>query len=110
MMAPGSNTWTLNIRPQSTLRLSVSPIHITQQCGPLTTYRRVSCLPVSTICRDITACRSDTRGEGLSPGHIAVRILWSAASALPSRGPCDDHRQLETESKGNGYERSPCLQ
>ena len=40
---PGPNTWTPNIQPlgqfRPTPRLSVSPTHIAQQCGPLATYR-----------------------------------------------------------------------
>ena len=43
-------------------------------CGPLTTYRRASCLSASTICRCITTYRSHDRREGLNPGHIAGRI------------------------------------
>src|SRR5215813_1031188 len=40
---PGPNTWTPNIQPlgqfRPTPRLSVSPTHVAQQCGPLATYR-----------------------------------------------------------------------
>src|SRR5262249_35634448 len=38
---PAQNTSTLNIQPSvpPTPRLSVSPTHIAQQCGPLATYR-----------------------------------------------------------------------
>src|SRR5262245_54478060 len=86
------------------------PIHIAQQCGPLTTYRRASCLSASTICRYITAIGRTIGEGGLNPGHIAGRISWSTAGALPIRGPYHEHRQLEIESEGNGYERSPCLQ
>jgi hypothetical protein len=49
--SPGPETWTLNIPPLGQFRpaprVSVSAIHIPQQCGPFATYR----------C--ITACRSD---------------------------------------------------
>jgi hypothetical protein len=31
--------------------------------------------------------------------HTAGRISWSAAGALPIRGLCHDHRQLEIESE-----------
>src|SRR5262249_57127046 len=44
IMPPGPNTRTLNIQPLDQFRphrgFLVSPIHIAQQCGPLTTYRR----------------------------------------------------------------------
>jgi hypothetical protein len=35
--------------------VSISPIHIAQQCDLFVTYRRLSCLSASTICR----CASD---------------------------------------------------
>ena len=43
-------------------------------CGPLTTYRRASCLSASTICRYITAIGPTIGEGGLNPGHIAGRI------------------------------------
>ena len=43
MISPAPNTCRLNIQPLGqfppTPRLSVSPIHIAQQCGPLATHR-----------------------------------------------------------------------
>jgi len=48
IIPPAPNTWTLNILPLGQFRpaprLSVSPIHIAQQCGLFATYRPVSCL------------------------------------------------------------------
>src|SRR5262249_39797117 len=54
IMSPGANTWTLNIQPLDQFR-APRPIHIVQHCGLLATYRPVSCLSASTICRCIRA-------------------------------------------------------
>src|SRR5262249_3471692 len=45
-------------------------------CGPLATYRPVSCLSASTICRCITACKSDGSRAGLHPGHREQRVRY----------------------------------
>jgi len=78
------------VSPAPALRPSVSlihiVIHIVQQCGPFATYRWVSCLSASTICRCTTACRPDGGRARLSPSHIAGRILWPAAGGLGIRG------------------------
>ena len=46
LFPPAPNTWTCNILPLGQFRpaprLSVSPIHIAQQCGLFATYRPVS--------------------------------------------------------------------
>src|SRR6266851_4380382 len=85
-----------------------NPDHIVQQCGPLATYRRVSWLSASTICRCITACRSDGRRAGVPPSHIAGRISWSAAGfvLLVLIGLWDGYEQ-ETKALGFSglYER-----
>jgi len=63
---------------ESQHRFSISSIHIAQQCDSFATYRRLSCLSASTICRCKPAHRLGGRRTRLNPGHIAGRISWSA--------------------------------
>src|SRR5262245_52627278 len=79
IMPPAPNTWPLNIEPRGRFHrrrdFSVSAIHIAPQCGAFATYRRVSCLIASTICRCIAASRIGMAGAGLT---------------RPIAGGCDD--------------------
>ena len=90
--------------------LSVRPDPHCPAVWPVGHYRPVRCLSASTICRCITACRSDGRRAGLTRATLRGGFHGPLPGVLPIRGPCHDHRQLEIESKGNDYERSPCLQ
>ena len=90
--------------------LSVRPDPHCPAVWPVGHYRPVRCLSASTICGCITACRSDGRRAGLPRATLRGGFHGPLPGVLPIRGPCHDHRQLEIESKGNDYERSPCLQ
>src|SRR5262249_32687860 len=97
---PGPNTWRLNILPLGQFRpaprLSVSPIHIAQQCGPLTTYRRASCLSASTICRYITAIGRTIGEVRTEPGpHCRANFMVHCRCFTDSGASYHEHRQLE---------------
>src|SRR5215472_16928663 len=76
---PGPNTWTLNIQPLDQVRphygFQLSPIHIVQQCGLLATYRPVSCLSASTICRCITAIGRTIGEQDLPEPHCGADFM-----------------------------------
>src|SRR5262249_13624828 len=65
----------------------------------VTRRRRASWLAASAICRCITTYKSDDRRAGLNPGHIAGRISWSTADALPIRGPIMTITSLKSSQK-----------
>ena len=83
-----------------TPRLSVSPIHIAQQCGPLATYRWASCLSASAICGCITACRSD----GWRADFIVRCRCFTDSGALVMAG------RVGTQIASTGYCRPPAPQ
>src|SRR5262245_17961244 len=85
--AQHSAAW--SVPPPLRLSVSLDP-HCPAVCGPFATYRRVSCL---------SASRATLRGGF----HDRIPVHYRFG------GLVNDHRQLE-ESKGNDYERSPCLQ
>src|SRR5437870_5505686 len=98
IMPPAPNTWPLNIerldqfRPRRDFLSERSPLP--RQCGAFATYRRISCLLASTICRCIAARRIgwSERDSGVP---ITGRISWSAAGVLPIRGGDDQNQGRE---------------
>jgi hypothetical protein len=96
----------LTIQPlgqfQPAPRVSVGPTRIVQECGALATYRPVSRVSISTICRCITGARSDPIevvprcpdiifGKDRPPRHTAVsRRAVSRASSSCARNSRPD--------------------
>jgi hypothetical protein len=80
---PGPNTWTLNIQPLGRFHphrhFLLDRSTLPQQCGLFATYRRLSCPPVSTICRCIVAHCSGGRRAGLTRAirrHMQCSKSW----------------------------------
>src|SRR6516162_1403527 len=88
--APRPNTWPLNIgllgqfHPRRDFLSERSPL--SRQCGALATYRRISRLLASTICRCIAAQIGWSERDVRSP--MTERMSWYAgarADVLPIR-------------------------
>jgi hypothetical protein len=79
---PGPNTWTLNILPLGQFPRTVSPIHIDQQCDPFATYRPVSCLYASMICRCIAIPQPSPPRCRCVPWAMAPTNIGAAGGAL----------------------------
>src|SRR5262249_17006296 len=95
---PRPNTWPLNIEPLDQFRPrrdflpERSPLP--RQCGAFATYRRISCLLASTICR--CSCAQDRMvGAGLPQSLITGRMSWSAGGVPPIRGGDDQNQGRE---------------
>jgi hypothetical protein len=79
---PGPNTWTLNILPLGQFPRTVSPIHVDQQCDPFATYRPVSCLSASMICRCIAITQPPPPRCCCVPWAMAPTNIGAAGGAL----------------------------
>src|SRR6266536_1258480 len=100
IMPPAPNTQRLNIerldqfRPRREFLSERSPLP--RQCGAFATYRRISCLLASTICRGIAARRIGgaatirTRGETRMTGmkHSPRTDLLALYRGAPGEGLC----------------------
>ena len=99
---PAPNSWPSNIPALAQFRTRCGFLfgayHIAGRCGPLATYRRISCPSASTICRCITVCSGGPHSSGIYTSHIAGRISWSRCRAMTIVS-------LEIKSKGNGQTR-----
>jgi hypothetical protein len=114
----------LTIQPlgqfQPAPRVSVGPTRIVQECGALATYRPVSRVSISTICRCITGARSDPIevvprcpdiifGKDRPPRHTAVsrRAVSRASPDLPSRRDrVPPQREPATECRSVNFARA----
>src|SRR5215471_17565513 len=75
---PGPNTRTLNCQPLGWFRLhwlSVSLMHVARQCGAPVTYRPVSYLSASTICRCTTAIGRTIGEQELPVPHCGADFM-----------------------------------